>query len=110
MKNSIEEDLMKKKIFACIFARGGSKGVKRKNVKILGDKPLISYSIDSALSNEYIDNVFVSKVRFILCNTVFVSFSVVKLCDKFSILRTVSILCPPENCCRVNREYLTNTN
>lgn len=60
MKNSIEEDLMRKKIFACIFARGGSKGVKRKNVKILGDKPLISYSIDSALSNEYIDNVFVS--------------------------------------------------
>ena len=60
MRNNLEEILTKKKIYACIFARGGSKGVKRKNVKTLGDKPLISYSIDSARSNKYIDNVFVS--------------------------------------------------
>ena len=60
MSNNLEEILKKKKIYACIFARGGSKGVKRKNVKTLGDKPLISYSIDSARSNKYIDNVFVS--------------------------------------------------
>tara|TARA_B000000441_G_C21729851_1_gene345416 strand:- start:789 stop:968 length:180 start_codon:yes stop_codon:yes gene_type:complete len=59
MSNNLEEILKKKKIYACIFARGGSKGVKRKNVKTLGDKPLISYSIDSARSNKYIDNVFV---------------------------------------------------
>ena len=60
MRNNLEEILTKKKIYACIFARGGSKGVKRKNLKTLGDKPLISYSIDSARSNKYIDNVFVS--------------------------------------------------
>lgn len=32
-----------------IPARGGSKGIPGKNIKILGDKPLICYSIDAAL-------------------------------------------------------------
>ena len=31
-----------------IPARGGSKGVHRKNIKVLGDKPLIQYTIDAA--------------------------------------------------------------
>jgi CMP-N,N'-diacetyllegionaminic acid synthase len=31
-----------------IPARGGSKGVPKKNIKLLGGKPLISYSIDTA--------------------------------------------------------------
>lgn len=31
-----------------IPARGGSKGVPRKNIKVLGDKPLIQYTIDAA--------------------------------------------------------------
>ena len=31
-----------------IPARGGSKGVPRKNIKVLGDKPLIKYTIDAA--------------------------------------------------------------
>lgn len=31
-----------------IPARGGSKGVPRKNIKVLGDKPLIQYAIDAA--------------------------------------------------------------
>ncbi len=34
-----------------IPARSGSKGLPGKNTKILGDKPLISYSIDFALQN-----------------------------------------------------------
>lgn len=45
---------------AFIFARGGSKGLPGKNIKILGDKPLLQYSVDTALSSPSIDKVFVS--------------------------------------------------
>lgn len=46
--------------YAFIFARGGSKGLPRKNVKKLLDKPLIQYSIDLALSIGIFKEVFVS--------------------------------------------------
>jgi CMP-N,N'-diacetyllegionaminic acid synthase len=36
------------KILGIIPARGGSKGVPGKNIKILGNKPLIAYTIESA--------------------------------------------------------------
>lgn len=39
---------MKKKILYVIPARGGSKGVPEKNIKLLGNKPLIHYSIEVA--------------------------------------------------------------
>jgi len=39
------------RILYLIPARSGSKGLPGKNTKILGDKPLISYSIDFALQN-----------------------------------------------------------
>jgi N-acylneuraminate cytidylyltransferase len=45
---------------ACIFARGGSKGVPGKNVRLLAGKPLIAYSIEVALGCELIDEVIVS--------------------------------------------------
>ncbi|MED6316142.1 MAG: acylneuraminate cytidylyltransferase family protein [Pseudomonadota bacterium] len=48
------------KNFAFIFARGGSKGLPGKNIKKLIDKPLICYSIDSALATTSISEVFVS--------------------------------------------------
>ena len=48
------------KNYAFIFARGGSKGLPRKNIKLLAGKPLIQYSIDTALSTAVIDQVFVS--------------------------------------------------
>ncbi len=35
-----------KKIAVCIPARGGSKGIPRKNVRLLAGKPLITYVID----------------------------------------------------------------
>ncbi len=35
-----------KKILGVITARGGSKGIPRKNIKLLGGKPLIAYSIE----------------------------------------------------------------
>lgn len=48
------------KNYAFIFARGGSKGLPGKNIKKLANKPLICYSIDSALSAPSISEVFVS--------------------------------------------------
>ena len=50
----------KKKIIALIPARGGSKGIQRKNIKLLAGKPLIAYSIETALKSKYIDRVVVS--------------------------------------------------
>jgi CMP-N,N'-diacetyllegionaminic acid synthase len=45
----------------CIIpARGGSKGVKRKNIRILGKKPLISYSIKTALESNLFQDVIIS--------------------------------------------------
>ena len=35
-----------KTILATICARGGSKGVKNKNIKLLNNKPLIEYSLE----------------------------------------------------------------
>ncbi len=51
---------MKTKIIAIIPARGGSKEVPRKNIKLLAGKPLIAYSIEPALKSKYIDKVVVS--------------------------------------------------
>lgn len=48
------------KNYAFIFARGGSKGLPGKNIKKLVNKPLICYSIDSALLAPSISKVFVS--------------------------------------------------
>ena len=47
-------------IVAIIPARGGSKGVPRKNVLFLGGQPVITWTIEAALDVEQIDNVFVS--------------------------------------------------
>jgi len=43
-----------------IAARGGSKGVKGKNIKKLGDKPLIAYTIESARKSKIFSHVIVS--------------------------------------------------
>lgn len=48
------------KTVAIIPARGGSKGIPRKNVKELNGKPLIGYIIETALGVEEIDRVIVS--------------------------------------------------
>lgn len=47
-------------ILGIIPARGGSKGVPRKNIKLLAGKPLISYSIKAALQSQYINRLIVS--------------------------------------------------
>ena len=43
-----------------IGARGGSKGVPRKNIRNLGGKPLISYTIESAINSDIFSHVVVS--------------------------------------------------
>jgi len=50
----------KHKIVCLIPARGGSKGIPRKNVKLLAGKPLIAYTIEQALQSQYIDRTIVS--------------------------------------------------
>jgi CMP-N,N'-diacetyllegionaminic acid synthase len=47
-------------LIALIPARGGSKGVKRKNLRIVAGKPLIAWSIETALASKCIDCVVVS--------------------------------------------------
>lgn len=49
-----------KRILAIIPARGGSKGIPRKNIKNLQGKPLISYSIEAGIKSQYLDSVVVS--------------------------------------------------
>lgn len=48
------------KVICSISARGGSKGVPGKNLKIIGGNPLITYAIKAALHSKYIDKVIVS--------------------------------------------------
>lgn len=47
-------------VLAVIPARGGSKGIPRKNIKILGGKPLIAHTIAAAAKSIYIDKVHIS--------------------------------------------------
>lgn len=51
---------MKNKIVAIIPARGGSKGIPRKNIRLLAGKPLIAYYIEAAVKSRYSDRVIVS--------------------------------------------------
>ena len=45
----------------CIIpARGGSKGVKRKNIRLLGGKPLIAYTLESAINSNLFQDVIVT--------------------------------------------------
>jgi N-acylneuraminate cytidylyltransferase len=50
----------KQKIICVIPARGGSKGIPRKNIRHLAGRPLIAYTIEHARSTPNIDRVFVS--------------------------------------------------
>ena len=45
---------------ALIPARGGSKGIPRKNIKLFNSKPLIYWSIKAAFESKFIDRVVVS--------------------------------------------------
>lgn len=49
-----------KKILAIIPARGGSKGIPRKNIVEVGGKPLIAWTIEAAKNSTYIDKLILS--------------------------------------------------
>jgi len=53
-------ELMTKKVLAIIPARGGSKGLPRKNILNLNGKPLIAWTIESSLKSKYIAKTIVS--------------------------------------------------
>ncbi len=42
-------------VLGVITARSGSKGIRDKNIRELNGKPLIAYTIESALQSHYID-------------------------------------------------------
>lgn len=47
-------------ILAVIPARGGSKGIPKKNIRLMNGKPLIFYSINNAKNSRYITDIFVT--------------------------------------------------
>lgn len=51
---------MTKSNLAIIPARGGSKGIPRKNVRDIAGKPLIAWSIEHALASEFVERVVVT--------------------------------------------------
>ena len=48
------------KILAIIPARGGSKGILRKNIKFLGEKPLLEYTFNSAKESRFLSKIILS--------------------------------------------------
>lgn len=49
-----------KKIIGIVPARGSSKRIPRKNIRLLAGKPLITYTIEAALGSKYINRTIVS--------------------------------------------------
>ena len=55
---------MKKKILITLCARGGSKGIPRKNIRLLAGKPLIQYSYDHAKAfGEWLNEKYGTEVQ-----------------------------------------------
>ena len=57
-----------------IPARGGSKGLPGKNIKMLCDKPVIAWSIEAGLKSKYVDEVMVTTD----CNEIWCQYSILK--------------------------------
>ena len=49
-----------KRLLGLVPARGGSVGIPHKNIRLLGGKPLIAWSIEVARQSRYLDRVVVS--------------------------------------------------
>mgnify|MGYP003641777412 FL=1 len=49
-----------KRVLAITLARGGSRGIIKKNIVPINNKPLLSYTIEEALKSKYIDNYIVA--------------------------------------------------
>lgn len=52
--------ILGKRVLAIIPARGGSKGVPRKNIRMVAGKPLIAWTIDEAKKSRYIDSLILT--------------------------------------------------
>jgi N-acylneuraminate cytidylyltransferase len=52
--------ILNKKILAIIPARGGSKGILKKNIHLLAGKPLLAWTIEAAKGSKFIDRIVVS--------------------------------------------------
>lgn len=48
------------KVLCTICARGGSKGVKNKNIKLINNKPLIAYTIEQAKETNLFEHIVIS--------------------------------------------------
>ena len=53
-------DAVSSNVVGFVFARGGSQGVPRKNLRLLAGKPLLAYAIETARASSLIDRVMVS--------------------------------------------------
>jgi N-acylneuraminate cytidylyltransferase len=60
MSDDQATDPAETEVLALIPARGGSKGVLKKNIRDIDGKPLIAYSIETAYASDYVDRVVVS--------------------------------------------------
>ena len=49
-----------KSVLAITLARGGSKGIPKKNIIDINGKPLLQYTVDEVKKSGYIDNYIVS--------------------------------------------------
>ncbi|QOD82917.1 cytidylyltransferase domain-containing protein [Chromobacterium haemolyticum] len=56
-------------VLAVIPARGGSKGVPGKNIRLVGGKPLIAWSIEAAKGARFVDRVILSSDDSKIINT-----------------------------------------
>lgn len=49
-----------KTVLAITLARGGSRGILKKNITLIRNKPLLTYTIDEVVKSEYIDKYIVA--------------------------------------------------
>ena len=56
----MNRNIKKSKVICIIPARGGSKGLKNKNLRKVCNRPLIYYPISDALKSNSFDYIFVS--------------------------------------------------
>lgn len=49
-----------KRVLAIVTARGGSKGLPGKNIKVLNGRPLIEWTLSAISHSEYIDETYIS--------------------------------------------------
>ena len=56
----IDGMIVGKRVLGLIPARGGSKGLPGKNIRVIGGKPMIAWTIEAARESAYLDSVILS--------------------------------------------------